>query len=174
VAINWCSLVPSEAAFVGQSLTELSERLAANYPQFPRVELQELSVTDRARVGLYLAQEIAGTRGYEADPFDDLTLFVLCSRSEEAARAIRSENPMAEWGGARRGVFAVVWEPDNRYLLWHEAMHLLHAADCYDLSTGQSTCDQPHCLMQWEPSESNCGGSLVLCAANVNRVAQNF
>jgi hypothetical protein len=78
---------------------------------------------------------------------------------------------MAEWGGARLGSFAVVWEPGNPFVLWHEAMHLLSATDCYD-EAGCTTCEVPHCLMQWEPSQVNCGGSLVLCEANVARVAQ--
>ena len=48
----------------------------------------------------------------------------------------------------------------NKYLLWHEAMHLLYAHDCYD-ENGWSTCLEPRCLMQYIPCESNCEGSCI-------------
>ncbi|MGC1273996.1 MAG: hypothetical protein WBC44_09835 [Planctomycetaceae bacterium] len=171
VVIDWCALETSEREFVGRSLSELHERLAVQYPEFPRVELRELSDVDRERVGGYLARKIVGTSELAHDPFDSRKLFVFCSASHEVAHAIRQENPMAQWGGAQQGEWAVAWEKDNPFVIWHEAMHVLFAEDCYDAS-GCTTCREPHCLMQYEPTAENCAGTMVLCETNVSRVVR--
>lgn len=171
VAIDWCSLVPAERVFVQRALFELGERLAVQYPEFPLLEVRELSESDREHVSGYLARQVAGAADSEANGFNGRKLFVFCSLDHEVAMAIRQENVMAEWGGARLGHFAVVWELGNPFVLWHEAMHLLYATDCYD-KTGRNTCGEPRCLMQWEPCEANCTGSLVLCEANQMRIAE--
>lgn len=169
--IYWCSLVSSERTFVYRSLSELGEQLAERYPTLPRLTFRELSDLDRDRVGTYLVRKIRKSSDPAPDVFVNKLLFVFCSPNDEVASAMQQENRMAEWGGAQRGSFAVAWKL-NPHLLWHEAMHLLHAADCYNES-GHTECDEPRCLMQYEPCIANCGSELVLCEGNIKMVANN-
>ncbi len=167
--LRFAALVPSEREFVEESLNAFSERLLGKYPFFPTVKLRELSNIDRERVGHYLTLQIVDASGLRGDSFDSRKLLVFCESEHEMARSIRQKYPLAKWGGARMGRFAVTWKASCRFVLWHEAMHLLWADDCYNES-GQINCDKPNCLMQWEPCEVNCAGDLLLCEKNVNRV----
>ncbi len=81
------------------------------------------------------------------------------------------------WGVSDEATFAVIYEPDNRQLIWHELLHTLSAQDCYLDDAGHSrepSCesDCPECLMRFDPSEFHCGASPSLCQYNRGRIAR--
>lgn len=169
--VRWCCLVPGQRAVVSSALQELVEQLDQRYSQLPKVALRELTPSEQEEVPRVIAQALTDPASFDRWPHRPL--FVSCDRETEYAAAMRSENDQAEWGGARQGEFAVAWESDNKYLLWHEALHLLFAGDCYE-SEDSSPCDEPFCLMQHEPTGDHCGHGLHLCLKNLTRIAANF
>ena len=95
--------------------------------------------------------------------YDDTRILVMCSQSSPLAKAVRENNPDAKWGGSL-GRLAVVWHED-RYVLWHEALHLINARDCY---TGlKPDCDLSTCIMQYVPTRANVGDWPFLCSTNI-------
>jgi hypothetical protein len=172
--IHWCSSVLNAAEDVQSALHELADKLKESYPNLPLVEVRELSQSERKHLDAYLRRPRAGfkTNHSEPTPLDGKLVFVFCERDDPIAKAARKENPLADWGAAREDDYALAWTPDNKFLIWHEAMHLLFAKDCYD-SAGKTTCEEPLCIMQYVPCDQNCGGDLRLCRANVQRLIAN-
>jgi hypothetical protein len=156
-------------------LQQLSEQLQRLCPNLPLVEFCELLSSEQDNLPAFFRKPRGGFPVPESqtNPLDDKLVFVFCARDDPVAQAARRENPQALWGAAVRGDYALAWTPGNRFLLWHEAMHLLFANDCYDES-GNRTCDEARCIMQYEPCEENCGGDLYLCHANVQRVTAHY
>jgi hypothetical protein len=173
VVIDWCSLVPSQSDWVRQSLDDLRDRLSTRYPSLPPVDFREMSGDECDRVEDHLMDLMKRREVPKSDPFHHRRLFVFCSRDAAVARTARKENPMAEWGAARMLHFAIAWKVGSTFTLWHEAMHVLGADDCYD-DIGRSTCKEPHCLMQYALNEADCAGELVLCKSAVRLVSFNF
>jgi hypothetical protein len=169
--IRWCSLVSGQKGFVRSALQDLADGLDRHYPQLPKVTLQELAPSEQAQVPLVLARAMCHPETFDTWPHRPL--FVFCEREAEYAAAIRNENEKAAWGGARQGEFAVAWVPDNKYLVWHEALHLLFATDCYETSDSRP-CDEPRCVMQLDPTGENCGHELYLCPKNLGRIVANY
>jgi hypothetical protein len=179
--IRWCSLVESEETFVQESLESLAEWLRVRLPPLSRVQLSPFEPAEKAQLREKMSALV--NRSATADNWhkaSDKLIFVFCRRDEEFAadaraehaRAVANVNVPADWGIAQRGEYAVVWKPGNRYLIWHEAMHLLGALDCYN-SRGTTTCEESRCVMQYAPDHEQCGGSLHLCGGNVERIARN-
>jgi hypothetical protein len=48
--------------------------------------------------------------------------------------------PHAAWGAAVPGLAGIVTNLSNKYVLWHEVLHVLGADDCYDEKTGVTLC----------------------------------
>lgn len=84
-----------------------------------------------------------------------------------AVRAARGRLPHALWGISLGGVLSLTYAPGNRYMLWHESLHLLGAADHYDLSTFRTSCGTSTCLMQYGPNEASVGSGPFLCEATL-------
>jgi hypothetical protein len=107
---------------------------------------------------------------------DDLRIsgkiLLYCPGHTALREAVRRRESKILWGGSL-GFLSMVWQGQNKQLLWHETLHLLGAEDCYDFENCKK---QPKCLldscciMQWEPCPENCGEELVLCAENIARV----
>jgi predicted nucleotidyltransferase len=58
-------------------------------------------------------------------------LLVYCRPDSQIANVARRENPSALYGAAC-GSFAAVYRLDYKVTIWHEALHLLGADDCYE------------------------------------------
>ena len=131
-----------------------------------------MSSSEQKYLPAFLERPRGGFRapGHQDTPLDDKRVFVFCPRDCRFARNTREVNPQAQWGAAICGDYALVWMPDNKYLIWHEAMHLLNAEDCYDTS-GQTVCGESRCIMQYVPCKENCDGELHLCSLNVLNVS---
>jgi hypothetical protein len=57
----------------------------------------------------------------------------------------------------------------NKYILWHETLHLLGVPDHYDLKTLRTTCGLATCVMQYGPEEGTVGDGRWLCEMGVVR-----
>ncbi len=96
---------------------------------------------------------------------------LLCSQQNgDIAKAAQHESPLACWGYYLNESIATVYRPDNKYIIWHEALHLWGADDCYsyDNPHGPTTCELKNCIMQYAPKQQNVGDRLFLCERNVD------
>ncbi len=103
--------------------------------------------------------------GYSAN------LVVLCP-PDSALHAIALQSyPSALWGISNAGL-AVIYNLDNKYVVWHETLHILGADDCYDLDKGNRgpNCELNNCIMQYEATKENVGTWPFLCKKNISLV----
>lgn len=96
-------------------------------------------------------------------------LIIGCLPFHELAQAAQEECPSAVWGCAT-GCLALTYRPGIRQIIWHEALHLLGAKDCYDLPDQGPTCGQDNCIMQYEPTDQTVGDWPWLCDENIGRI----
>lgn len=92
-------------------------------------------------------------------------VLLACPDDHELAVAAMRNNPAAVWGGCLKPL-GLTYCPDNKYVMWHEALHLFGATDCYALPDRGPTCEQPNCIMQYEPHASTVGEWPCLCNGN--------
>lgn len=97
----------------------------------------------------------------------------MCQGNEPFAKRAREKNTNAKWGAAQIGEYALIWEPDNKYLFWHETLHVVGAKDSYDEQSLQTVCEDDRCIMQYVPNETNCGGELFICENNIALLKAN-
>jgi hypothetical protein len=173
--IYWYSLVAKERSNCQAAMHELQIVLQSSYPQLPRLRLLELSSEEADHIPDYI-NNLKG--GYvdpqmNQNPLLGQRFFAFCKGEESFVSAARLSNPDAEWGPAERGVFALAWEPGNKFLIWHEVLHLLYAQDCYD-SKGRTTCGEDQCIMQYIPNSANCGESIRICGNNITQIIKNL
>ena len=73
---------------------------------------------------------------------------VVCSQVSHLAESCKEANPNALWGLATSSL-AIVYGIHDKYIVWHEMLHLLGANDCYDLSRDNRgpNCELPNCVM---------------------------
>jgi|GEM_PF-7113928 len=101
-------------------------------------------------------------------------LVVGCTNQHPFAQKAVAHVPWALWG-ARCGCFALCYNCDNPYSVWHETLHTLGAKDCYDDDKPEElNCNCPGCLMQYAPDEQTVGQSPRLCEANQKRVREKI
>lgn len=134
VTIHWCSLIPEQTDHVRASLQELSQKLSTRYPDLPHLTLRELPPDMQRHLPAFLdgARDKLEDPEHQDTPLDGKKVFVFCPRNDAHARRARDENPQAQWGAAAPGDYghyALAWTPEKKYLIWHEAMHLLYAED---------------------------------------------
>ena len=110
--------------------------------------------------------------GLLRDRFGDVRkVLVACRPDHEFARGIKQKRPAAAWGVAFvGGPFGVIYNLSNKYLVWHEALHLLGADDCYDQSNQGPTCEHTSCIMQYVPTAQTVGEWPFLCTENVGNI----
>lgn len=76
--------------------------------------------------------------------------------------------------GASNGPLALVYGSADKYVIWHEALHLLGARDCYDTSDPWQnpgpTCELPNCLMQYAPTSEAVRDWPFLCQNNLDLI----
>ncbi len=99
-------------------------------------------------------------------------LVVCCRRDSSLAQAARAERPMARWGYSTPPVISAVYKPGNKYILWHEALHLWGADDCYLLANPNAgpQCSLPRCIMQYAPTKETVRPWPFLCQENVELI----
>lgn len=115
-------------------------------------------------------EEIADTTGRLSKYLLDCSgayrrLIVGCREDDVLAK--RFDQP--EWWGGNNNCLSVCWRIPDEFVVWHEALHLLGAKDCYDES-GRTTCELPKCIMQYVPCRENVGDWSFLCSENIQRV----
>lgn len=115
-------------------------------------------------------------RGGKFDEFDSPILAVYCPNESRIRQNGIAGWPSARWGVCDAATIAVIYEPNNQQLIWHELLHTLTVEDCYLDDAGHSrepSCesDCPECLMRFDPTELHCGARPSLCAYNRRRVS---
>ena len=109
---------------------------------------------------------------YFYDKFGDLANLVVLCPPDSALHAIALQsNSDALWGINNAGL-AAIYNLDNKYIVWHETLHILGADDCYDLDKDNRgpNCELGNCIMQYEATEENVGTWPFLCKKNVSLV----
>jgi len=98
------------------------------------------------------------------------TRVLICSPPDGRIATLAKElNPDAEWGMSG-SVLASVYGKVDRYVIWHEALHLLGADDCYQLPDKGPCCELPNCIMQYEPTLSRVGRWPFICSKNIQSI----
>jgi len=112
---------------------------------------------------------------------DMLPLLILCPPESTIAQLARKRERTACWGasfGDRDECscywLSLVYHLNDKHTIWHEALHLLGADDCYDKETKERTCELPNCIMQFEDPKQGYGQGLPLCQANIERVKKHI
>lgn len=100
--------------------------------------------------------------------FKDALFAVGCPRIHPVLWAVATNGI---WGTSfQGGPLAVCWEVPDKFIVWHEVLHLLGADDCYDESTHARTCELANCIMQFEPTSASVGGWPFLCKRVLGRL----
>jgi hypothetical protein len=94
------------------------------------------------------------------------------SIAENVRRAVKRNTGLDNWG-VTSGHTTLVYK-HNKWIIWHEALHLLGVDECYDVKTRirKPDCNCETCIMQYEPSEKWVG-EWSLCDKNIE-VLQNL
>jgi len=171
----------ADQRFVEESLCELSELLKS-----PPVEIELKAVLLPAKVVQIVESELQNPPQQTEEPFraywltinrklsppEWSPLMVYCKPDSELAMAARKQCPKAIWGYMVDYILSAVYRPGNKYILWHEILHLFDVDDCYlpnDPYAGP-TCELPNCIMQYEPLKETVGEWPFLCQENIKRI----
>ncbi len=169
IDIEWLNLRVGFNDVVVNSLSELANQLTAQYPLLPSLWFARLDQSLRAYIPDYALSLLPGRmHSDEFNCFQAKRIFIFCNGHEDFVQELRTENELAHWGIAIPGKIAVAWHP-SKYLIWHEALHLLNAKDCYN-KFGINKCPNARCVMRRAPSRASCGDELSLCSKNVTRI----
>jgi len=111
-------------------------------------------------------------------PRDKCTpLMVYCKPSAGIVKAAKKQakernGVSPRWGYMADDVLSAVYERCNKYILWHEILHLFQVDDCYPLDDPYAgpTCELPNCIMQYEPLKETVGEWPFLCEKNIKRI----
>lgn len=104
------------------------------------------------------------------DPVSDTAIIVCCSPGHPVTARCVEEAPHAVWG-ATEWLVALVYSSLNRFIIWHEMLHLLRAEDCYDPDDrDEVTCGFEGCIMQYAPTSCTVRQRPFLCDGNVQRI----
>ncbi len=105
--------------------------------------------------------------------YNDTPLLIYCKPNSNIAKAAKEECDRAVWGlCSDPPLITAVYEDGNKYILWHEALHLFDAVDCYCYANPEAgpNCELVNCLMQYEPSEDRVREWPFLCQKNIKRI----
>jgi hypothetical protein len=131
---------------------------------------QAYGVVESIASGCSLPEGISDARFELLDVPGCRTFIVTACRNDHPlAQLARKGNPKAVWG-ATCGRFALVYNLGNPYGVWHEALHLLRAQDCYAADDHGPTCELQNCIMQYAATHETVGDWPFLCAPNCDRV----
>jgi hypothetical protein len=96
-------------------------------------------------------------------------LLVYCSPHSNIAIAAQRKVPHAKWG-AMCAFLAAVYSLNNKIAVFHEALHLLGADDCYvedKPCQKKADCNFKHCIMDYNPHEEWCENWPFICGKNI-------
>lgn len=99
-------------------------------------------------------------------------LLIYCNtKSHIAKAAIKQTDRLAKWGLCANDIGAL-YEHENKHILWHEALHLFGADDCYDSNNpfAGTTCELDKCIMQYAPREGRVRKWPFICKKNVKKI----
>ena len=163
--IAWFNLVPDQEQYCATALSELTVILKVRYPELPEVGIMRIPTMDEAPISrVSHIADIAGYRDNQASDWNHANkIFGFCKGVEDFVCAAQRKNEMAVWGATWANEVALSWIPDNKFLIWHEFMHLLFAKDCYDDGDGCQPCSEQYCLMQYAPTAQSCHDGFFLC-----------
>ncbi len=173
----------ADSKFVSDNLQELSE-LLRQPPTSVRMKPEKLPPDLSSEVGSVLREppgdsEIPFTLNYVCPIRKKIVahekpLMIYCRADSNVARAAKRESQGAFWGLCSEPPFPLVvavYKRGNKYILWHEALHLFGVEDCHEGSKNPSpTCELPRCIMQYEPTGDNVGPWPFLCQENIRRI----
>gem|GEM_PF-5442972 len=169
ITIEWCNFSSFSDDYLIDALDQMRHQLQFNYPQLPVPKFSALPNNLVDQLPEYFIAMIPGNANEDSfQQHQAKYIFVLCDEHEAFVQAYQEQNELAHWGVAIPCSFAIAWEP-NKYLLWHEALHLMNAKDCYN-KFGINKCREPKCIMRRAPSRANCGDQLTLCSKNLKRI----
>lgn len=186
IVLYWhcLDMAENDEGFVADALEELCRYLRTKLPQLT-IKLKQLKdEPERAKE----VDAILNKVGNESDAFQRCSLniekilpitanlLVYCSPSNRIAQAAMRESTLAKCGYTgdyfnyvHGALFAAVYQQGVKSTIWHEALHLLRADDCYDEnnpSRKKASCDVDNCIMEWDSTPD----SPVLCGENINRI----
>ena len=169
--------------FFHSSIERLNEWLQAEFGV--RFSVRELSTELQDQVLHALQTQISSSWGKSTEAaravnYDEIfepVLAVYCPHESQIKQNGIAGCPSGRWGVSDGATFAVIYESDNRQLIWHELLHTLSAQDCYTDDAGHSrepSCEsnRPECLMRFDPSDFHCGASPSLCEHNRGRISR--
>jgi hypothetical protein len=163
ITIYWyCHETSEDEKFVTDSLNELARNLReepiklniaiASLQNEPYLLKKVNAILNKFTTKSYTfekcAEEIMGAFTYEKYIEK---LLVYCRTDSKIAKAALNEKSSALWGLTRNFVLAAVYKPRNKFIIWHEALHLLGLDECYDENTLIRNCEWETCIMQYEP-----------------------
>lgn len=103
-------------------------------------------------------------------------LVVLCPQDHWLRCECLTSNPTAHWGNSLLRLALVYEENHHEAVIWHEALHLLGADDCYAVGPLKTvthrgpTCGVKRCLMQYDAKLAYRPDRIELCDGNTRRV----
>jgi hypothetical protein len=102
-------------------------------------------------------------------------LLILCSPQNRLAQLSLHYKSDAEWGitcPQNDSILSIVYNLNNAPVIWHEALHLLGADECYDPDNikDHSNCKLLNCVMQYAPTEQTVGRQPILCNKTIQAV----
>lgn len=164
--------------FISESLNELEKLLKKPIVQveFKAYQLSKALARIANEILHCPSKESSGPlfdcwfRMIQKNPKDKFSpLLIYCRPDSEIAEAIRKKDYIAQWGYTQNGCISAVYEPNNKYILWHEALHLFDAGDCYCYANPNAgtTCGLTNCLMQYAPTQDSVGEWPFLCKKNI-------
>jgi len=160
-------MTEADETFVNSALKELAQQLKeapiqlsisvkrlASEPDLVRKVKGVLNKTNDQSCGFsYYVAKILGILSCHVgvgQPFTHMRLLVYCHKDSQVSKGALREKPSALWG-ATCSPLAAVYEPNNKFAIWHEALHLLGLDECYDENTLRRKCKCKTCVMQYEP-----------------------
>ena len=131
-------------------------------------ELRNISLKTDRPFALWCALIRSKLSGLKSTP-----LLIYSNADSVIAKAAIKENCSAKWG-LMNDQFAVsaVYKLGNKYILWHEALHLFDAGDCYCYANPNAgtNCDLTNCIMRYEPLKETVREWPFLCEKNIKRI----
>lgn len=99
-------------------------------------------------------------------------LLLYCKPNSSIASAAKKQDKNAIWGYMCDYKIAAVYRLNNKYILWHEVLHLFDVCDCYCYfnPNAGTNCDLTNCIMQYAPTPQTVGEWPFLCGKNIKRI----
>ena len=95
-------------------------------------------------------------------------LLLYCRPDSKLAMAAKKQARLPSWG-VTCGSFSAVYKPQNKFIIWHETLHLLGLDECYDENNPdvrRPDCKCEDCIMQYEQPDTWVG-PFSLCDKNI-------